>query len=56
MTEGIIPQLSSLYSATKTQIIINPVAAEPNSRKLDKASKAFCIKTSFNFKPTQWNK
>jgi hypothetical protein len=48
MTAGVTPQLSSLYSATKTQIIINPVAAEPNKRKLDRASKVFCIKIPHN--------
>ena len=52
MTAGVTPQLSSLYSATRTQIIISPVAAEPNKRKLDKASKNFCIETPHNFKPT----
>ena len=52
MTAGVTPQLSSLYSATRTQIIIDPVAAEPNKRKLDKASKNFCIQIPHNSKST----
>ena len=50
MTAGAMPHFSSSNSATKTKIMIKPVAAEPKRRKLHSPSNILVIVNSLSTK------